>query len=228
MPIIELHAHTIVSEDCLMRPGDIVRTCRARGIDRLAVTDHNRTGGALAALALAPDLVIVGEEIMTTQGELLGYFLKEEIPAGLSPAETIARLRAQGAAISVSHPFDRLRKGAWREADLTAILPLVDAIEVFNARCVHAEDNARALAFAKAHGTLGTVGSDAHSHRELGRAVLEIGAAGSAAELAAGLAAARPRTRLSSPAIHLTSRFAVTWKRLTRLARRGAPEERSA
>ena len=228
MPIIELHSHTIVSEDCLMRPADIVRTCRARGIDRLAVTDHNRVRGALAVQALAPNLVIVSEEIMTTQGELLGYFLTEEIPAGLSPAETITRLRAQGAAISVSHPFDRLRKGAWREADLSAILPLVDAIEVFNARCMYAEDNARALAFAQAHGKLGTVGSDAHSHRELGRAVLDLAAAGSAAELVAGLATARPRTRLSSPAIHLTSRFAKTWKQLARLAGRGAPKEPSA
>ncbi len=215
MVTVELHSHTIVSEDCLMRPADIVRTCRAKGIDRLAVTDHNRIGGAVAVAALAPDLVIVGEEIMTTQGELLGYFLREEIPAGLTPGETIARLRAQGAAISVSHPFDRLRKGAWQAADLATILPLVDAMEVFNARCIYPEDNARALAFAHEHGKLGSVGSDAHSHRELGGAVLQMEAAGSAAELVAGFAAGQRRTRLSSPAIHLTSRFAKLWKRLT-------------
>ena len=228
MPIVELHSHTIVSEDCLMRPADIVRTCRARGIDRLAVTDHNRIGGALAVQALAPELVIVSEEIMTTQGELLGYFLREEIPAGLSPVETITRLRAQGAAISVSHPFDRLRQGAWQPADLAAILPLVDAIEVFNSRCIYPEDNARALAFAQAHGKLGTVGSDAHSHMELGRAVMEMPTVVSAADLVAGLAAGRPRTRLSAPAIHLTSRFAKTWKRLARLTGRANSEEPSA
>ncbi len=228
MPIVELHSHTIVSEDCLMRPADIVRTCAARGIDRLAVTDHNRIRGALAVQALAPELVIVSEEIMTTQGELLGYFLREEIPAGLSPVETITRLRAQGAAISVSHPFDRLRKGAWQEADLAAILPLVDAIEVFNARCIYPEDNTRALAFAQAHGKLGTVGSDAHAHIELGRAVIEMPAPATPADLIAGLAAGRPRTRLSSPAIHLTSRFAKTWKRLAQLSGRATPEEPSA
>jgi predicted metal-dependent phosphoesterase TrpH len=236
MPIVELHSHTLVSEDCLMRPADIVRTCHARGIHRLAVTDHNRLGGALAVQALDPALVILGEEIMTTQGELLGYFLREEIPAGLSPVETIRRLRAQGAAISVSHPFDRLRHGAWQAADLAAILPLVDAIEVFNARCIYPDDNGRALAFAREHGKLGTVGSDAHSHRELGRAVLELPAApiergqaaATAADLVAGLAVARPRTRLSSPAIHFTSRFAKTWKRLARLAGRTLPEEPSA
>jgi predicted metal-dependent phosphoesterase TrpH len=217
---VELHAHTVASDDCLMRPADIVRTCRARGIDRLAVTDHNTLRGALAVQALAPDLVIVGEEVMTTQGELLAYFLREEVPPGLSPVETIARLRAQGAAISVSHPFDRLRHGAWQAADLVAILPLVDAIEVFNARCIYPADNARALAFAREHAIVGTVGSDAHSHRELGRAVLKLPSAATSADLLAGLAGAQPITRLSSPAIHFTSRFAKTWKRLARRAGR--------
>src|SRR5262249_52427830 len=160
---VELHSHTYVSDDCLMRPADIVRTCAQRGIDRLAVTDHNLIVRALEVQRLAPELVIVGEEVMTSQGELLGYFLREAVPAGLSPAETIARLRAQGAAISVSHPFDRLRHGAWQQPDLEAIIDLVDAIEVFNSRCIYPEDNTRALAFAREHAKLGTVGSDAHS-----------------------------------------------------------------
>jgi predicted metal-dependent phosphoesterase TrpH len=218
VPIFELHSHTYASEDCLMRPADIVRTCARRGIHRLAVTDHNTVRGAREVSALAPNLVIIGEEIMTTAGELLAYFVQEEVPPGLTPPETIARLRAQGAAISVSHPFDRLRKGAWRESDLAAILPLVDGIEVFNARCIYPADNERALAFARENGTLGTVGSDAHSHLELGRAVLDMPAAGSGAALAAEWRGARRVTRLSSPAIHLTSRFATTWKRLRRLA----------
>jgi predicted metal-dependent phosphoesterase TrpH len=213
---VELHSHTVFSEDCLMRPADIVRTCARAGIDRLAVTDHNTIAGARALAAAAPGLVIIGEEIMTTQGELLAYFVREEVPPGLSPAEAIARLRAQGCAISVSHPFDRLRQGAWQPADLAAIAPHVDAIEVFNARCIYPEDNARALAFAREHGKLGTVGSDAHSHRELGRAVMVLPAAANAAELLAGLAAGQCRTRLSSPAIHFTSRFAKNWKRLAR------------
>ena len=226
MITVELHSHTEASGDCLMRPADIVRTCGRKGIDRLAVTDHNTIAGALAVRALAPELVIVGEEVMTNQGELLAYFLTETVPAGLSPVETIERLRAQGAAISVSHPFDRLRHGAWQEADLAAIMPLVDAIEVFNARCVYPEDNQRALAFAAEHGMLGTVGSDAHSHRELGRAVLQMELAGTPAELRAGFAAGRRVTRLSSPLIHLTSRAAVIWKRLARGGPYPRPGER--
>lgn len=197
-----------------MRPRDIVRVCAERGIDRLAVTDHNTIRGALAVKEIAPGLVIVGEEIMTTQGELLAYFVREAVPAGLTPAETVSRLRAQGAAISVSHPFDRLRQGAWREADLHALAPLVDAIEIFNARCVYAEDNDRAATFAREHNLLGSIGSDAHSLRELGRARLLVDRADTAAELRDGFRRGTPVTRLSSPAIHLTSTFAKWWKRL--------------
>jgi predicted metal-dependent phosphoesterase TrpH len=215
MLTVELHCHTDASEDCLVRPRDLVDVCRQRGLDRVAVTDHNAVRGALALQALAPELTIVGEEVMTTHGELLAYFVREEVPAGLTPGEAIARLRAQGAAISVSHPFDRLRRGAWREADLLAILPLVDAIEVFNARCIYPDDNARALAFAQEHGTLGTVGSDAHSRREYGRAVHRMERADGPADLLAGWRGGERLTQLSSPAIHLTSRWAKTWKKLT-------------
>jgi hypothetical protein len=216
MLTIELHSHTHASADCLMRPADIVQTCRRKGIDKLAVTDHNTLRGALELQRLAPELVIVGEEIMTTQGELLGYFLTEEIPPQLSPAETIARLRAQGAVISVSHPFDRLRKGAWREADLAAIIEQVDAIEVFNARCIFPHDNARALAFAQAHHKPGTAGSDAHAHIELGQATMRVAHAHTPTELLAGWRAGERVTRLSSPAIHFASTFAKHWKRLRR------------
>jgi hypothetical protein len=217
MALLELHAHTYFSEDCLMRPAAIVRVCQQRGVDRLAVTDHNTMRGAWAVREIAPELVIPGEEIMTTQGELLGYFMREEIPAGLTPAETIARLRAQGAAISVSHPFDRYRSGAWREADLAAIIDQVDAIEVFNARCYVAADNARALAFAQARGKPGAVGSDAHSYGELGRAALCLPAPPqTAAELIAGFTSGERRARRSSPFIHFTSTFARHYKRLTR------------
>jgi len=87
----------------------------------VAITDHNQIEGALRAKSLAPELVIVGEEIETTQGELIGYFMTEWVPAGLDSMETIKRLRAQGAVISVPHPFDTVRSQHWTEADLLAI-----------------------------------------------------------------------------------------------------------
>jgi predicted metal-dependent phosphoesterase TrpH len=219
MPIIELHSHSSASYDSRLKPAAILQACRAKGIDRLALTDHHSIRGALELRALAPELVIVGEEIMTTQGELLAYFVEEEVPRGLTPREAIARLKAQGAVISVPHPFDRWRSGAWREADLLAILPAVDAIEVFNSRCVFPADNARALAFARQQGKLCTVGSDAHYRLELGRAVLKMPhAPNSAAELLAGLAQAEPVCHLSSPFVHTLNMFAWTTRRITRAA----------
>ncbi len=134
---VEFHCHTIFSKDSLTRPRDLVETCRRKGIDRVIITDHNSIAGAQAAQVLDPELVIVGEEIMTTRGEILAAFVQDEIPAGLSPQETIHRLKEQGAFISVSHPFDKLRSGGWKEDDLLEILPLVDAIEVFNSCCMN-------------------------------------------------------------------------------------------
>src|SRR4051794_5366065 len=118
---VELHSHTLYSKDCLTTLDDVLKTCERQGIDRIAITDHNTAEGALALAKLAPDLIIVGEEIMTTEGEILAFFMKETIPKGLTPTETIRRLRDQGAFISVSHPYDRLRKGAWKEPELLKI-----------------------------------------------------------------------------------------------------------
>lgn len=171
---VELHSHTLWSKDCITEFQTIIRLCQQRGIDRIAITDHNTAEGALEMRRIVPKLVIVGEEIMTTQGEILAYFVRESVPAGLTPEETIRRLRDQGAVISVSHPFDRLRKGAWQEEDLRRIVDQVDAIEVFNARCLYAQDNDKAIAFAQQHGLIGTVGSDAHIRPEYGRAMLQM------------------------------------------------------
>ena len=168
---VDLHSHTLWSKDCLTSFERIVRLCHQRGVDRIAITDHNTCDGALAMQRIAPELVIVGEEIMTTQGEILAYFVRESVPAGLTPEETIRVLRDQGAVISVSHPFDRLRKGAWQEDDLLRIIDQVDAIEIFNARCLFPADNARAQAFARDHELTGTAGSDAHTRPEYGRAM---------------------------------------------------------
>src|SRR5690349_11787320 len=104
---VELHSHTFYSKDSLTNLEMMIETCRKRGIDRIAITDHNTAEGALALAKLAPDLIIPGEEIMTPQGEILAFFVRETIPPGLSPVETIQRLRDQGAVISVSHPYDR-------------------------------------------------------------------------------------------------------------------------
>lgn len=209
---LELHSHTCYSADSLLRPDALLQTCLRRGIDKIAITDHNTIRGALEAYALDPDRVIIGEEIMTTRGELLAFFVQEEIPSGLSPQETIHRLREQGAVISVSHPFDRFRKGHWKLPDLLEILPLVDAIEGFNARCFLPEFNAQAQQLARERGIPITVGSDAHAAWEIGRASLFLPPFDSTEAFRRLLSQAQVRARLSPPWVHLFSRYAV-WRK---------------
>ncbi len=211
---LDFHCHTFASEDSLAQPADVIRAARRKGLERLVVTDHNTIAGALAAQRLDPQLIIVGEEILTTQGELLAAFVQEEIPAGLSPREAIRLLREQGAFVSVSHPFDELRKGAWKEKDLLEILPLVDAIEVFNARCMSPKFNLRAKEFAERHNLPGTVGSDAHAPFEVGRSALTVEPFDDADGLRAVIRGGVPRVKASPWWVHLFSRYASRKNRL--------------
>ncbi|HSM71698.1 MAG TPA: PHP domain-containing protein [Anaerolineales bacterium] len=211
---IEFHCHTVFSGDSLTSPQKLVDVCRRKGIDRVVVTDHNTITGAVAAQKLDPELVIVGEEILTTRGEILAAYVIEEVPPNLSPQETIRRLKEQGAFISVSHPFDRLRKGGWKEEDLLEILPDVDAIEIYNSRCMNPNFNRRARAFAEKHDIPGTVGSDAHAAFELGRSVLLLEQFEGADELRSVIRKGIPQVKWSPPWFHFSSRYASIYKKL--------------
>ena len=216
---VEFHCHTIYSKDSLTHPADLVKTCQRKRIDRVVVTDHNTIAGARAAQALDPHRVIVGEEIMTTRGEILAAFVTEEIPRGLTPQETIRRLKEQGAFISVSHPFDRWRSGGWLEKDLLEILPEVDAIEVYNSRCMLPRFNRAARQFAEKHHVAGTVGSDAHARFELGQSLLLLDPFEGPEELRNVIGRGIPRVRWSPPWFHFSSRYAVMYKKVTRALR---------
>lgn len=211
---VEFHCHTIFSKDSLTRPIDLVQTCRRKGIDRVVVTDHNTVAGARAAQAIDPDLVIVGEEVMTTRGEILAAFVTEEIPRGLTPLETIRQLKDQGAFISVSHPFDKWRSGHWQEEDLLEILSQVDAIEVYNSRCMLPQFNQEAQQLAERHDLAGTVGSDAHAAFELGQSLMVLepfeGAEGLRNVIRRGI----PHVKRSPAWVRFTSRYAVLYKKL--------------
>lgn len=211
---VELHSHTYHSTDSLLSPAHLLSICVREGIDRIAITDHNTTAGAFQAASLDPERVIIGEEIKTTKGELLGYFLQEEIPAGLTPEETISRLRDQGAFISVSHPFDHTRSGSWAEEDLRQILPLVDAIETYNARTWSDRPNVAALEFALDARLLQTAGSDAHSPSEVGQTVLKMPVFHDVETFRTSIAKAEILGRRSCPLVHLYSRYATWRKRL--------------
>ncbi|MBC8508724.1 MAG: PHP domain-containing protein [Anaerolineales bacterium] len=213
---VDFHCHTIFSPDSLTAPEKLIAACRRKGIDRIVVTDHNTIEGALRAKEIDPEIVIMGEEILTTEGELLAIFVQEEIPAGLSPQATIARLREQGAFISVSHPFDILRKGHWSSAALQKILPNIDAVETFNARCLWPGFNWQASKFARQYDLPGTHGSDAHAPFELGRGSLLLPPFNDADSLRESLKrAVSPQLTLSGIGVRFFSRYAVWKKRNT-------------
>lgn len=213
---VEFHSHTMYSKDSLARPERLLSACRRKGIDRLVVTDHNTIAGAMQCQELDPERVIIGEEILTQSGEILAAFVQEHIPARLTAQETIAHLRAQGAFISVSHPFDISRKGHWQLAQLLEIAPLVDAIETFNARCFLPSFNTQAQDFAHQQKLLGTAGSDAHTTYELGRATMLMPDFHDAESFKTALFQAQFETSLSSPWIHLSSRYATWVKKMQR------------
>ncbi len=212
---VDLHAHTLFSRDCLTRPEDLIARARQLGLDKLAITEHNNLAGALHAKQLAPDLIIVGEEIRTTQGELIAYFVTQEVPPGLSPQETIRRLRDQGAVISVPHPLDSVRGSAMGRENLLAIIHQVDALEVLNARCVRPRDNDAARELARQHGKLMTAGSDAHTLFELGRCTLAMPPFDDDPEsFRQALQEAVPQGQVSPFWPHLASTYAKWRKRL--------------
>jgi predicted metal-dependent phosphoesterase TrpH len=169
---VDLHCHSSSSFDSLSKPADLVRNASRFGLTHLAITDHERIDGAQRARDLAPEdvTVIVGEEVRTTGGDLLGLFLERAVPPGMSPAETAAAIHEQGGLVGLPHPFDRFRSsgGALAAAEaLEALVAAIDFVEVHNARAV-GRANEQAALFAREHGLPGVASSDAHSLMEVG------------------------------------------------------------
>jgi predicted metal-dependent phosphoesterase TrpH len=210
----DLHTHTYFSPDSLTSPEKYVQACADRGINCVAVTDHNAIGGALAVEKLASFKVIIGEEVESSEGEIMGLFLLEEVPPGLSPEESVRRIKDQGGLVCIPHPFDRFRAEHLAEAALMRILPQVDIIEALNARTTLRGDNEQAARFAREHGLAISAGSDAHWPRELGRACVEMADFEGPREFLQALAEGRIVGRVSSPLVHLWSRWAWLRRRL--------------
>jgi len=170
---IDLHCHTSASFDSLASPKSVVTAAARRGLTHLAITDHDRIEGALEAGALAPAglTVIVGEEIRTRDGDLIGVFLSSAVPPGLSAAEAIAAVREQGGLVGIPHPFDRFRGSLARGEGLPRVEALagsVDWVEAWNARLLGGDGNARGAELARAAGLPGVAVSDAHTALEVG------------------------------------------------------------
>lgn len=168
---VDLHMHTDHSHDCATPVEVLLATAREQGLGAIAVTDHNEVSGALEAAEQAAAhgvKVIVGEEVKTAgQGEVIGLFLKEKIPRGLSLAETVAEIRRQGGLVYVPHPFDRMHSVPDYE-HLLPILDEIDALEIFNPRVAIGSFNDEAARFAAKYRIVAGAGSDSHVAQGLG------------------------------------------------------------
>ena len=170
---LDLHTHTSGSWDSLTDPEELLATARARRFHRIAITDHNRLGVALEMFERHPHAVIPGEEVKTAEGiDVIGLFLTREIPKGTGAHEVCRLIREDGGLVYLPHPFASGKGGGGRYAEELA--PLVDVIEVFNARLHPGGLNARPEELASAHGKLRGAGSDAHTLREVGGAWVEV------------------------------------------------------
>lgn len=166
---VDLHMHTDHSYDCATPVEVLLTEARARGLGAIAVTEHNEISGALEAAEKAKGIkVIVGEEVKTaSEGEVIGLFIKEKIPRGMTLAQTIAEIKRQGGLVYVPHPFDRMHSVPdYRH--LLEVIDDIDLIEVFNARVAIAEFNAEAVRFAAKYRIVAGAGSDAHVPQGLG------------------------------------------------------------
>jgi predicted metal-dependent phosphoesterase TrpH len=175
--LADLHLHTAWSNDCTVETADLLDHAESEGLSAIAITDHNVFGGALEAVDLARDrklTVIPGEEIKTDgQGEVIGLFLEEEIPRGLSFADTLAAIKEQGGLVYLPHPFDRLHTVP-DPSTLHAHLADLDVFEVYNARLLFEGHNEEALRFARKYNLTMGAGSDAHVLQGVGTGVVRM------------------------------------------------------
>jgi len=222
---LDLHCHSAASFDSVASTQALMAKARRIGLTHLAITDHERVDGALRARDAAPDdlAVIVGEEVRSADGDLIGLYLERAVPPGLSAAETAAAIRDQGGIVGLPHPFDRYRSSGGSRAEearrgLDALASVVDYVEVHNARA-YRDANPRAAAFARDHGLPGTASSDAHSVMELGvsQTVVE-GHVEDAASLLAALAGA---TLITGRASYLVRAWTPMAKVLQRMRGNG-------
>lgn len=167
---IDLHVHTRHSHDSAAPVDSVLQRCRDSGLGLVAITDHDNIRGGLEAREKSDGFpVIVGEEIKTARGDVLGLFLEKPVPPRLSPLETVQRVKEQGGLVGVPHPFDRVRPTAMGMRTLLEVLPWVDFLEGFNAHTLLSRDNRRGVDFAGEHSVPVVACSDSHSALELGR-----------------------------------------------------------
>ncbi len=209
----DLHIHTEYSMDCTTSLQQIIDRCLEIGITCIAIADHGTAEGGLRMKEIAPFSVIVAEEILTPHGEIMGMFLKETIPSGLSAEQTTSRIKAQGGLVCIPHPFDNLRQSALAKGKLEEIVEQIDIIEVFNSRGPFPWASNKAQDFAEKHGILKSAGSDAHTPQEIGNAYVEMPEFNSKDDFLKALAEGKIYGHRSTPFVHFRSMWARVKKR---------------
>jgi dephospho-CoA kinase len=212
---LDLHMHTRGSRDCLTDPAQMLRRALAIGYERIAITDHDRLGVALRMSERHPDRVIAGEEVKTAEGvDVIGLYLREEIPKGTPARETILRIHSLGGIAYHPPPFAPGKGGGGRLADELA--PSCDVIEAFNARLHDPALNRRADELAARLGKPRGAGSDAHTVREVGNAFVVVAAHANRPDalLRALAGPARVGGTAASRLVHLASTWAKARKKL--------------
>jgi len=195
---LDLHCHSSTSFDSKLRSKDLMRLALKSGLTHVAVTDHDRIDGAIRMRREAPPglAIIVGQEVRSDVGDVLGLFLERPVSSGLPLPATVAAIRAQGGLVGLPHPFDATRPsvgvGLVRRDQQAWLAQAIDFVEVHNGRVRDARANERAAEFAQAFGVPGVASSDAHSTGEMGScATILAGPIRSAADLRAALAGPR-------------------------------------
>lgn len=229
----DFHIHTRFSRDSILGEEKLIRLAIERGLTHIAVTNHNNVEGAVAARDAARELgldgeitVILGEEVSTADGEVVGLFLQRTIPRGLSAEETADEIHAQGGLVSIPHPFDPFRASHIREVPLTRLADAgkIDAVEVFNSRVTFARHNLAAAEFAARYGIPAIACSDSHAGYEVAMSSNALPPFADAAGLKAVLPQNEWHGSRSTILVHLTTRYAV-W---TNVARRWLGRETAA
>jgi hypothetical protein len=214
---VDMHMHSEVSPDSRMPARVQARRIQEAGLDVVCATDHNSIEGGLRLRELADGFrVIVGAEILSRDGEIIGLFLERDVPVRRSAEETIGLIRDQGGVVVVPHPFSRNRLNHIRARALERIRGSIDAIEVFNAREAFTSDNLRAARYASDHGIAGGAASDAHRPAEIGSAWLEMDDFEGPAGFVAALRTGTVQGTLSGQLVHLWTRWDVMRKWLAR------------
>jgi len=220
----DFHNHNRFSRDSILSEDKFIRVALERGLTHVAVTNHNNVEGAIAVRDRAAELgvdeqltVILGEEVSTSDGEVVGIFLERTIPRGLTAEQTADEIHAQGGLVSIPHPFDPLRASHIRRVPLEGLAAAgkIDMIEVFNSRVTFARHNQQAAEFAARHGIPGIACSDTHSAFEVAMSFNALPAFATADELREGLVENEWHGSRSTVLIHLTTRWAV-WSNIVR------------